>query len=95
MYDRGVKLINATCHYATAELDASLILAQGAMRDHFHLGADLARIGRDRERHPFDPSEQYIYTHSTIAVAPLECVAQRFSTRDEHSRDRSACPSAI
>ncbi len=50
-YERGVKLIGATCHYATAELDAGPIIDQEVMRvDHFHLPADLVRIGRDCER---------------------------------------------
>ncbi|MBA3569624.1 MAG: formyltetrahydrofolate deformylase [Pyrinomonadaceae bacterium] len=50
-YDRGVKLIGATCHYATAELDAGPIIDQEVMRvDHFHTPADLVRIGRDCER---------------------------------------------
>ncbi len=50
-YDRGVKLIGATCHYATAELDAGPIIDQEVIRvDHFHTPADLVRIGRDCER---------------------------------------------
>lgn len=50
-YERGVKLIGATCHYATAELDAGPIIDQEVMRvDHFHTPADLVRIGRDCER---------------------------------------------
>ncbi len=50
-YERGVKLIGATCHYATAELDAGPIIDQEVIRvDHFHTPADLVRIGRDCER---------------------------------------------
>lgn len=50
-HDRGVKLIGATCHYATAELDAGPIIDQEVIRvDHFHAPADLVRIGRDCER---------------------------------------------
>jgi formyltetrahydrofolate deformylase len=50
-HERGVKLIGATCHYVTAELDAGPIIDQEVIRvDHFHTPEDLARIGRDCER---------------------------------------------
>jgi formyltetrahydrofolate deformylase len=50
-YERGVKLIGATCHYATAELDAGPIIDQEVTRiEHFHSPEDLVRIGRDCER---------------------------------------------
>ncbi len=50
-YERGVKLIGATCHYATAELDAGPIVDQEVIRvEHFHTPDDLVRIGRDCER---------------------------------------------
>jgi formyltetrahydrofolate deformylase len=50
-HERGVKLIGATCHYATAEIDAGPIIDQEVIRvDHFHTPDDLARIGRDCER---------------------------------------------
>ena len=50
-FERGVKLIGATCHYATAELDAGPIIDQEVIRvDHFHAPEDLVRIGRDCER---------------------------------------------
>ncbi len=50
-YERGVKLIGATCHYATAELDAGPIIDQEVIRvEHFHTPDDLVRIGRDCER---------------------------------------------
>jgi len=48
---RGVKLIGATAHYVTAELDAGPIIEQGTERvDHRHQVADLRRIGRHVER---------------------------------------------
>jgi formyltetrahydrofolate deformylase len=48
---RGVKLIGATAHYVTAELDAGPIIEQGIERvDHRHQAADLRRIGRHVER---------------------------------------------
>jgi len=50
-FERGVKLIGATCHYATAELDAGPIIDQEVVRvEHFHDLADLRRLGRDCER---------------------------------------------
>jgi len=50
-YERGVKLIGATCHYVTADLDAGPIIDQEVARvSHFHAPADLSRLGRDCER---------------------------------------------
>lgn len=50
-FERGVKLIGATCHYATEELDAGPIIDQEVVRvEHFHDLADLRRLGRDCER---------------------------------------------
>ena len=50
-YECGVKLIGATCHYATAELDAGPIIDQEVIRvEHFHTPHDLVRLGRDCER---------------------------------------------
>jgi formyltetrahydrofolate deformylase len=48
---RGVKLIGATCHYVTAELDAGPIIEQDVIRiDHGHTVADMVRLGRDAEK---------------------------------------------
>ena len=50
-YDRGVKLIGATCHYATEELDAGPIIHQEVIKaEHFHTPDDLRRLGRDCEK---------------------------------------------
>src|SRR5579875_1833228 len=50
-YARGVKLIGATAHYVTAELDAGPIIEQDVQRvDHRSNAADLRRIGRHIER---------------------------------------------
>jgi formyltetrahydrofolate deformylase len=49
--ERGVKIIGATAHYATEELDAGPIIEQDIARvDHSHTVADLTAIGRDIER---------------------------------------------
>jgi formyltetrahydrofolate deformylase len=48
---RGVKLIGATAHYATADLDEGPIIEQDVTRvSHRHDAEFLARIGRDIER---------------------------------------------
>jgi formyltetrahydrofolate deformylase len=50
-HDRGVKLIGATAHYVTAELDAGPIIEQDVLRiDHRHDAEDLRRLGRYIER---------------------------------------------
>jgi formyltetrahydrofolate deformylase len=50
-YQRGVKLIGATAHYVTADLDAGPIIEQDVHRvDHRHNVRDLRRIGRQIER---------------------------------------------
>lgn len=50
-FQRGVKLIGATCHYATEELDAGPIIEQEVSRvEHYHDPQDLVRLGRDCER---------------------------------------------
>jgi formyltetrahydrofolate deformylase len=49
--ERGVKLIGATCHYVTAELDAGPIIEQDTARIHHSDSVeDLVRMGRDIER---------------------------------------------
>lgn len=50
-HERGVKLIGATAHYATAELDDGPIIQQDVVRvTHRHNVADLVRKGRDLEK---------------------------------------------
>jgi formyltetrahydrofolate deformylase len=50
-YLRGVKLIGATCHYVTEELDAGPIIEQDTVRiDHGDTVDDLVRYGRDIEK---------------------------------------------
>jgi len=48
---RGVKLVGATCHYVTAELDAGPIVEQDVIRvDHRDSAVDMVRKGRDIEK---------------------------------------------
>ena len=50
-HDRGVKLIGATCHYVTEELDQGPIIEQDVKRvGHSHTVDDLVRLGRDIEK---------------------------------------------
>jgi formyltetrahydrofolate deformylase len=50
-YERGVKLIGATCHYVTAELDQGPIIEQDVIRiDHSDSVEDMVRYGKDIEK---------------------------------------------
>ena len=50
-YDRGVKLIGATCHYVTEDLDEGPIIEQDVVRvNHGCTRDDMVRLGRDVER---------------------------------------------
>ena len=49
-HDRGVKLIGASAHYVTADLDEGPIIEQDVARaDHTHTVEALARVGQDIE----------------------------------------------
>lgn len=50
-FERGVKLIGATCHYVTAELDSGPIIEQDTRRiDHSDAPEELVRVGKEIER---------------------------------------------
>ncbi|AWH00271.1 formyltetrahydrofolate deformylase [Rhodococcus ruber Chol-4] len=50
-FARGVKLIGATCHYVTPELDAGPIIEQDVVRvGHADTVGDMVRLGRDVEK---------------------------------------------
>ncbi len=50
-FDRGVKIIGATAHFVTAELDEGPIIAQSVIPvDHSHSAQDMAQAGRDVEK---------------------------------------------
>jgi formyltetrahydrofolate deformylase len=50
-YDRGVKLIGATCHYVTEDLDEGPIIEQDVIRvNHSCDKEDMVRLGRDVEQ---------------------------------------------
>ena len=49
-YERGVKLIGATCHYVTGQLDEGPIIEQDVVRvSHRHSKQDMVRLGKDVE----------------------------------------------
>lgn len=50
-FDRGVKVIGATAHFVTEQLDEGPIIVQQVMSvDHTHTAHDLAQAGRDVEQ---------------------------------------------
>jgi len=50
-FERGVKLIGATSHFVTADLDEGPIIEQDVVRvDHGDTVEDLVRLGRDVEK---------------------------------------------
>ena len=50
-WQRGVKLIGATCHYVTEELDQGPIIEQDVIRiDHSDSPDDMVRYGKDIEK---------------------------------------------
>jgi len=49
-HERGVKIIGATAHYVTTDLDEGPIIEQGVQRvDHSHSPDELVQLGRDVE----------------------------------------------
>ncbi len=66
-HERGVKLIGATCHYVTSELDAGPIIEQEVERvQHFHAPSDLVRLGRNCERNAIAKGIRYHVHDRTI-----------------------------
>jgi formyltetrahydrofolate deformylase len=50
-HERGVKLVGATAHFVTADLDEGPIIEQDVARvDHTHTATDLVALGKDTER---------------------------------------------
>lgn len=66
-FDRGVKLIGATAHYVTDDLDEGPIIEQEVTRvDHSHTAEDLAAIGRDIECQVLVRALKYHTEHRVI-----------------------------
>jgi formyltetrahydrofolate deformylase len=63
-YDRGVKLIGATAHYVTADLDEGPIIEQEVQRvDHNYAPDDLVTVGRDTETVALSKAVKYHTQH--------------------------------
>ena len=63
-YERGVKLIGATAHYVTSDLDEGPIIEQEVQRvDHAYLPADLVAMGRDTETVALSKAVKYHLEH--------------------------------
>ncbi len=63
-YDRGVKLIGATAHYVTHDLDEGPIIEQVVERvDHFSTPEMLVAAGRDSERRALSAAVRYAIEH--------------------------------
>lgn len=58
--ERGVKLIGATCHYVTADLDEGPIIEQDVVRvDHADSADDMKKMGQDVEKITLAKGLQY------------------------------------
>ncbi|MDX1795552.1 MAG: formyltetrahydrofolate deformylase [Hydrogenovibrio sp.] len=77
-HERGVKLIGATCHYVTEELDAGPIIEQEVIRvNHSQDIEDLKRLGRDVEKITLSRGLRFhledrvlIHGNKTVVFAP-------------------------
>ena len=75
-FDRGVKLVGATAHYVTAELDEGPIIEQEVIRiDHSYDPARLATVGRDAEALALSRAVRWhcehrilLYGHRTVVL---------------------------
>ena len=66
-YQRGVKLIGATAHYVTPELDAGPIIEQEVARvDHTHTPDQLVAVGRDAESLALSRAVQWHVEHRVL-----------------------------
>lgn len=66
-YERGVKLIGATAHYVTSDLDEGPIIEQEVQRvDHAYLPDDLVAIGRDTETVALSKALKYHLEHRVL-----------------------------
>lgn len=74
-HQRGVKVIGATAHYVTSELDEGPIIAQGvAPVSHRDEVEDLVRIGRDIERKTLADAVRLHLEHRVLVRDNRTCV---------------------
>ena len=63
-FERGVKLIGATAHFVTGDLDEGPIIEQEIQRvDHAYLPDDLVSVGRDTETIALSKAVKYFVEH--------------------------------
>jgi formyltetrahydrofolate deformylase len=66
-YDRGVKLVGATAHYVTADLDEGPIIEQEVFRvDHSLDPASLVTVGRDAEAQALSRAVKWHCQHRVL-----------------------------
>ncbi|MEH6499028.1 MAG: formyltetrahydrofolate deformylase [Pseudoalteromonas distincta] len=66
-FDRGVKLIGATAHYVTSDLDEGPIIEQEIQRvDHSYTPEELVSIGRDTETIALSRAVRYHLEHRVL-----------------------------
>ena len=66
-WERGVKMIGATAHFATAELDEGPIIEQDVERvDHQHSPRDLASVSQHVERTVLTRAVSYVAEHRVL-----------------------------
>ena len=76
-FERGVKLIGATCHYVTGDLDEGPIIEQDVARvGHEQTAEDMVRLGRDVEKLALARGlkchlEDRVFIHKTKTVVML------------------------
>ncbi|WP_430591502.1 formyltetrahydrofolate deformylase [Humidisolicoccus flavus] len=64
---RGVKLIGATAHFVTEDLDEGPIIEQNVVRvDHSHSPAQLVAIGQDEESRTLSKAVQWFSEHRVL-----------------------------
>jgi len=74
---RGVKIIGATAHYVTADLDEGPIIEQAVQRvDHTHTPEDFVALGRDIENVVLARAVQY-HVENRVLPAGARCVVFR------------------
>lgn len=66
-HERGVKLIGATAHFVTEDLDEGPIIEQNVVRvDHSQSVAELVRIGQDEESRTLTQAVSWMAEHRIL-----------------------------
>jgi formyltetrahydrofolate deformylase len=66
-HERGVKLIGATAHFVTTELDEGPIIEQNVVRvDHSHSAEELRAIGQDEESRTLTQAVRWFAEHRIL-----------------------------